>query len=217
MKDVGDLAMLNRKRAPMEQITSKLAAIFAWTLALAQLLQLDLATVVYEKYDAHCPVCGQEICDTDICHPFKTMFVSFSKEIPDEEKYVILDVAATYRFRTLVNPTVKIENTRDLSTSLDLLSRSDAACILISPNSSKDSEYRQVFETLSAFSVLSRGNVWVFGKDETEGLSQFLQSIEGEKIKIVSYKDAGNLKSLFENCLEELKLKRERIAQLKNQ
>ncbi|MGI0085491.1 MAG: MazG nucleotide pyrophosphohydrolase domain-containing protein, partial [Nitrososphaerales archaeon] len=35
MKDVGDLAMLNRKRTSQDQITSKLAAILAWTLTIA--------------------------------------------------------------------------------------------------------------------------------------------------------------------------------------
>ena len=40
MKDVGELAMLHRKRVPMEKITSKLAAILAWTLTMAQLLKL---------------------------------------------------------------------------------------------------------------------------------------------------------------------------------
>ena len=216
MKDVGDLAMLNRKRAPIDQITSKLAAIFAWTLTIAQLLQLDLATIVQEKYDDHCPMCGQEICDTDVCHPFKTMYVSFSSQTSDEEKYVILDSAANFGFRTLVNSAVAIESTRDMSASLDLISKSDAACILLHPDASRNPDYGQAFETLACYSMLSKGNVWVFGKDETKGLAEYLEStFADEKIQVIAYHDANNLKGLFENCLQTLRTKRSRIAREK--
>jgi NTP pyrophosphatase (non-canonical NTP hydrolase) len=216
MKDVGDLAMLNRKRATMDQITSKLAAIFAWTLTIAQLLQLDLATVVFQKYDDHCPVCGQEICDTDVCHPFSTMYVSFSRGTSDEEKYVVLDTAATFGFKTLVNAAVIVESTKDMSASLDLISKSDAACILLQPEQSLISEYGQVFDTLACYSLLSKGNVWIFTKDEGKGLSQYLdRTFIDEKIRVTPYQDANNLKGLFQNCLEDLQTKRAKIIETK--
>jgi NTP pyrophosphatase (non-canonical NTP hydrolase) len=214
MKDVGDLAMLNRKRAPIDQITSKLAAIFAWTLTIAQLLQLDLASIVNDKYDDQCPMCRQSICDTDVCHPFKTMYVSFSSETSDEEKYVILDSAANFGFRTLVNSAMAVESTRDISASFDLISKSDAACILLHGGVSTHPEYGQAFETLACFSLLSKGNVWVFGKDETKGLPEYLeQTFSDEKIKVIYYEDTKNLKALFENSLHALRLKRSITAE----
>jgi NTP pyrophosphatase (non-canonical NTP hydrolase) len=213
MKDVGDLAMLNRKRAPPEQITSKLAAILAWTLTIAQLLHLDLATVVFEKYDDHCPVCGNSICDTDVCHPFKTMYVSFSSETSDEEKYVILDVASSLGFKTLVNPVSLLESTRDLSSSLDLISKSDLACVLLPSDVSKDSAYGQIFDVLACFSILSKGNVLLFSKDKTSSLERFLdRSFQAEGINVTRYLDSRNLKSLFENSLQTVLDKKQKIT-----
>ena len=212
MKDVGDLAMLNRKRSGAEQMTSKLAAILAWTLTIAQLLDFDLAAVVYEKYDDHCPVCGQDICDTDICHPFKMMYVSFGGKAFDEEKYAILDSASKFGYEALVNTTPALQSTKDLSTSLDLISRSDCACILLSPSETTLHtamlEYRQVFETLASYSILSRGNVWLFTKD-AEGFARFLrETFSTEKMVISVYRDANHLKALFEKNLEDLAQKK---------
>jgi NTP pyrophosphatase (non-canonical NTP hydrolase) len=209
MKDVGDLAMLNRKRAPIDQITSKLAAILAWTLTISQLLHLDLAAIVYEKYDNHCPSCGKEICDTDICHPFKTIFVSFAYDTSDEVKYVLLDSATNFGLKTLVNSVEVAGNTKDLSSSLDLISRSDAACIVLSSSGLQDSQYKQIFDVLACYSILSKGNVWVFSKDPSKGLANYLgMAFAVEKITVTLFKDPGNLKMLFENCLQALNLKK---------
>lgn len=203
MKDVGDLAMLNRKRAPEEQITSKLAAILAWTLTISQLLHLDLATVVNDKYDDHCPVCRQYICDTDVCHPFKMMYVSLSKDTSDEEKYVVLDSATNHGFKTLVNSVAQVENTRDLSASLDLINKGDAACIVLPSIQSSTIDYRQVFETLACYSILSKGNVWVFAKDRSKGLARYLENtFANEGVSVIEYRDTNNLKALFEGILE---------------
>ena len=211
MKDVGDLAMLNRKREGQDQITSKLAAILAWTLTIAQLLQLDLTSVVYEKYDDHCPVCGQSICDTDVCHPFRTMYVSFGSRTSDEEKYTILDAATRFGFETLLNSAPSLQSTNDLSTSLDLINRSDAACLLLSSSEGKVSgaEYRQIFETLACHSILSKGNVWIFAKDQNSEFSGFLSgTFASEKITVVPYSDPNHLKGLFQSYLEQISRKR---------
>jgi NTP pyrophosphatase (non-canonical NTP hydrolase) len=211
MKDVGDLAMLHRKRVSRDQITSKLAAILAWTLTLSQLLKLDLATVVFAKYDDHCPVCGREICDTDICHPLSTMYVSFGTKTPDEEKYVILDSAAKLGFETLVNTASALQNTSDLSTSLDLINRSDAACILISgvEGIPSGADYRQVFETLACYSVLSKGNVWIFAKNGSKGFVGYIRgAFDSEKLSVTEYNDSNHLRSLFESNLQDLLAKK---------
>jgi len=221
MKDVGDLAMLQRKRASPEQITSKLAAILAWTLTASQLLKLDLAEIVFEKYDDHCPVCLQSICDTDTCHPFANLYVSFGSSTTDEEKYVVLDSGAKHGFRVLVNTSPSVQATKDLATSLDLINRSDAACIILtSPEArevgSTQSYYRQIFETLSCYSILSKGNIWVFAKDTTKDFAQYLLKVfQPEKIMLLNYSDANHLRALFEKSLEELALRRgERAASI---
>lgn len=216
MKDVGDLAMLNRKRATQNQITSKLAAILAWTMTIAELLKLDLAQIVYQKYDDRCPVCLQSICDTDVCHPLTNMYVSFGEGTTDEEKYVVMDCAAKFGYKSLVNASPVVESTRDLSTSIDLINKSDAACIILHAPTSEvgknQAQYRQVFEVLSCYSVLSKGNVWVFAK-AGEGFASYLAAtFSAEKIVVNSFNDANHLRALFEHSLDDLKSKKEKYS-----
>jgi NTP pyrophosphatase (non-canonical NTP hydrolase) len=222
MKDVGDLAMLNRKREPLESVTSKLAAILAWSLTIAELLRLDLAELVYQKYDDHCPVCHQATCDTDVCHPLSNLFASFGEYVTDEEKYAILDAASKYGYKTMVNSSPMVQSTKDLALSLDLISKSDAACIILSLNQSpersgsfqqKDIDYRQFFEVLASYSMLSRGNVWVFAREGSHDFGSYLEkSLASENIRLMIYKDAGNLRALFEDSLSSLTSKKAAIA-----
>jgi NTP pyrophosphatase (non-canonical NTP hydrolase) len=219
MKDVGDLAMMNRKRVPMEQISSKVAAILAWTLAISELLKLDLAQVVNAKYDDHCPTCLQPTCDTDVCHPLANMYVSFGEGTTDEEKYAVLDSAAKFGYKTLVNISPSIQSTRDLSTSRDLISKSDAACILLSSrpegDRGRESGYRQVFEALLCYSTLSKGDVWIFAKSGEEDFSGFLaKTFNSEKISVISYTDANHLRALFENALTDLNAKKKILSKV---
>ena len=203
MKDVGDLAMLNRKRAPREQITSKLAAILAWTLTLSQLLRLDLAERVYEKYDDHCPICLQTTCDTDICHPLVNMFVSFGDRVNDEEKYTLLDTATKFGYRTILSKSPAVSSTKDLSASLDLISKCDAAGIVLSNGG--ESNYGQIFEILSCYSMLSKGNIWVFASEGSgEFMSYFADIFSSERISISNYSDPAHLKAIFESFLTGL-------------
>lgn len=215
MKDVGDLAMMNRKRATQELMSSKLAAILAWTLAISDLLKLDLASIVNAKYDNHCPVCLQQICDTDVCHPLANMYVAFGAKISDEEKYAILDTAAKYGYKVFVNPSIKVQSTRDLSLSLDLISRCDAACIMLSNsdrNSPDRSEYLQIFEALSSYAMLSKGNVWVYGIRGNADFIKFLSELfPSENLSVNEYTDANHLRALFENALLSLNV-RKRVA-----
>lgn len=216
MKDVGDLAMLNRKRATQNQITSKLAAILAWTMAIADLLKLDLAQVVYKKYDDRCPVCLQSTCDTDVCHPLTNMYVSFGERTTDEEKYVVLDCAAKFGYKSLVNVSPVVESTRDLSTSIDLINKSDVACIILhattSDSGGNQSQYRQVFEVLSCYSVLSKGNVWVFAKAGEAFATYLTATFSAEKIEVNLFNDVNHLRALFERSLDDLKSKKEKFS-----
>jgi NTP pyrophosphatase (non-canonical NTP hydrolase) len=209
MKDVGDLAMVNRERAPSDQITSKLAAILAWTLTLSELLRLDLSQVVYEKYDDHCPVCHQATCDTDICHPLVNMFVSFGDEVKDEEKYAILDTIGKYGFRAVLSKSREMSSTKDLSTSFDLISKCDAACLILSDDASpKRIGYEQIFEILVCYATLSKGNVWIFGRNGSEELKSYLQSVfSAEKISLSNFSDSGHLRAVLEAKLRELEEK----------
>jgi len=211
MKDVGDLAMLNRKRAPREQITSKLAAILAWTLTLSQLLKLDLSERVYEKYDDHCPTCSQSTCDTDVCHPLVNMFVSFGDLVNDEEKYTLLDTATKFGYQTILSKSQAVSSTKDLSNSLDLISKCDAACIVLSNLGAPN--YGQIFEILSCYSMLSKGNIWVFaGEGSSEFMSYFANVFSPEKISISNYSDAGHLKAIFEAFLSGLENRKKTLA-----
>lgn len=214
MKDVGDLAQLNRKRASQDQITSKLAAILAWTLTISQLLKLDLAEIVFEKYDDHCPVCKQAVCNTDTCHPLSCMYISFGEGTTDEEKYAVLDTATKFGFRTLVNPSPSLQSTKDLATSLDLINKSDAACLVLGsdfPN--EEREYRQIFEVLSSYALLSKGNVWVYSKGAFQKFGGYLGGVfASERITVSEFNDANHLRAVFEHKLAELHSKKKSLA-----
>jgi len=209
MKDVGDLAMLNRKRASADQITSKLAAILAWTLTLSQLLRLDLSGVVYTKYDDHCPVCLQPACDTDICHPLVNMFVSFADIVKDEEKYALLDTIDRFGFHSILSNSTAVSATKDLSASFDLISRCDAACLILADGLNSKVNYRQIFEVLACYSMLSKGNIWLFSNNGSAEFKSYLEGVfSSEKISVYSYSDSGHLRAVLESRLRELQEKK---------
>lgn len=210
MKDVGDLSMLNRKRATPDQITSKLSAILAWTLALSQLLRLDLSEVVYAKYDDHCPVCLQTTCDTDICHPLVNMFVSFGEGILDEEKYAVLDTVSRFGYHAILSNSSDVTSTRDISTSFDLISRCDAACLVLpKKETTRAFGFGRVFEVLTCYSMLSRGNIWIFARDESSDFKSYLENVfSSESISISSFSDSSHLRAILEIRLRELEQKK---------
>jgi NTP pyrophosphatase (non-canonical NTP hydrolase) len=213
MKDVGDLAMLNRKRVSSDQITSKLAAILAWTLTLAQLLSLDLSTVVEEKYDSRCPVCLQETCDTDVCHPMVNMYISFGTALKDEEKYAVLDTIGKFGFQAVLNRYPEVSKTKDLSASFDLISRCDAACLILADEgSTRRMDYAQIFEVLACYSMLSKGNIWIFAGDRSGEFKSYLEDVfSSEKIAVSNYSDSGHLRAILESKLGELQDKKKRL------
>ncbi len=217
MKDVGDLAMLNRKRAAPDQITSKLAAILAWTMTLSQLLKLDLSSVVYGKYDDHCPVCLQTMCDTDVCHPLVNMFVSFGSHVRDEEKYAILDAVEKFGFHPILSKSFETSATKDLSASFDLISRCDAACLILTNEGiSSNVDYQQIFEVLTCYSLLSKGNIWLFTNTGTTEFKSYLEKVfSSERISVSSFGDAGHLRAVLELKLRELQDKKKAQAVLR--
>jgi len=210
MKDVGDLAMLNRKRASAGQITSKLAAILAWTLTLSQLLQLDLSEQVHIKYDDRCPVCLQSTCDTDVCHPLVNMFVSFGEVVSDEEKYAILDTLERFGFHAILSNSPEVNSTKDLSGSFDLISRCDTACLVLTDSRGKQGiDYRQVFEVLACYSMLSRGNIWIFANTTSNEFKSYLETLfSSEKISVSNFSDSRHLRAMLESRLSILEDKR---------
>lgn len=210
MKDVGDLAMLNRKRAPADQVNSKLAAILAWTLTLSQLLKLDLSEVVFDKYDNHCPVCLQTTCNTDICHPLVNMFVSFGGLVSDEEKYALLETIDKFGYQAVLSKLPEAISTKDLSSSLDLISKCDAACLILTDAvGSNKIDYRQIFEVFACFSILSKGNIWIFANKGSEEFKSYIEGLlSTEKIAVSRYLDSAHLRAVLESKLRELQEKK---------
>ncbi len=216
MKDVGDLAMLNRKRALADQTTSKSAAILAWTLTLAQLMDLDLSEVVYEKYDDHCPVCHQSTCDTDVCHPMVNMFVSFGDTVTDEEKYAVLDAVGKFGFHAVLSNASEVNSTKDLSVSFDLISRCDAACLILTNDAiTKRVDYRQIFEVLACYSMLSKGNIWIFASNETDEFKVYLENVfSAEKIVISNFSESSHLRAILESKLRVLEERKRAVISM---
>jgi len=210
MKDVGDLAMLNRKRAAPEQVNSKLAAILAWTLTLSQLLKLDLSEVVFNKYDNRCPVCLQPTCDTDICHPLVNMFVSFGDLVADEDKYALLETIDKFGYQAVLSKLPEANSTKDLSSSLDLISRCDTGCLILTDSiRSKKIDYAQIFEVFACYSMLSKGNIWILANKGSEEFKSYIEGLlSNEKIIVSQYSDSAHLRAILGSKLRELEEKK---------
>ena len=64
MEEVGELASALREGTPDEQ-AAEFADVLAWLTTIANVVDVDLASAVREKYGAGCPGCGQLVCTCD--------------------------------------------------------------------------------------------------------------------------------------------------------
>ena len=61
VKNVSELSKAIRRKDTVN-IREEFADVFAWTCSLANLLDIDLLDVAFEKYPGICPRCAQEHC-----------------------------------------------------------------------------------------------------------------------------------------------------------
>ena len=64
MEEVGELAAALREGTRAEQ-SAEFADVLAWLTTIANIVGVDLAAAVQEKYGAGCPGCGKFICQCD--------------------------------------------------------------------------------------------------------------------------------------------------------
>lgn len=64
MEEVGELAAALREGTPEEQ-AAEFADVLAWLTTIANVVNIDLAAAVRQKYGAGCPGCGQFVCTCD--------------------------------------------------------------------------------------------------------------------------------------------------------
>jgi NTP pyrophosphatase (non-canonical NTP hydrolase) len=64
MEEVGELASALREGTREEQ-AAEFADVLAWLSTIANVVGIDLAAAVREKYGAGCPGCGQFVCICD--------------------------------------------------------------------------------------------------------------------------------------------------------
>ena len=64
MEEVGELAAALREGTPEEQ-SAEFADVLAWLTTIANVVGIDLAAAVRQKYGAGCPGCGQFACSCD--------------------------------------------------------------------------------------------------------------------------------------------------------
>jgi NTP pyrophosphatase (non-canonical NTP hydrolase) len=64
MEEVGELAAALREGTPEEQ-TMEFADVLAWLTTIANVVGVDLAAAVQQKYGAGCPGCGKFVCQCD--------------------------------------------------------------------------------------------------------------------------------------------------------
>ena len=64
MEEVGELAAALREGTRDEQ-AAEFADVLAWLTTIANVVGVDLAAAVHQKYGAGCPGCGQLVCQCD--------------------------------------------------------------------------------------------------------------------------------------------------------
>lgn len=64
MEEVGELAAALREGTREEQ-AMEFADVLAWLTTIANVVGVDLAAAVHQKYGAGCPGCGQFVCRCD--------------------------------------------------------------------------------------------------------------------------------------------------------
>lgn len=64
MEEVGELAAALREGNPQQQ-AAEFADVLAWLTTIANVVDVDLASAVREKYGTGCPGCGRLVCTCD--------------------------------------------------------------------------------------------------------------------------------------------------------
>jgi NTP pyrophosphatase (non-canonical NTP hydrolase) len=64
MEEVGELAAALREGTPEEQ-AAEFADVLAWLTTIANVVGVDLAAAIEQKYGAGCPGCGKFVCQCD--------------------------------------------------------------------------------------------------------------------------------------------------------
>ena len=64
VEEIGELAnLLKEKRFDKEKISQELADIIAWTISIANLLEIDVENALKEKYPNKCKKCNKNPCE----------------------------------------------------------------------------------------------------------------------------------------------------------
>ena len=64
VEEIGELAnLLKEKKLDNEKISQELADIIAWTISIANLLEIDIENALKEKYPNKCKKCNKNPCE----------------------------------------------------------------------------------------------------------------------------------------------------------
>ncbi len=62
MEEVGELSAALRENSDRDNIEEEFADVLAWLTTIANIVDVDLASVVQKKYGSGCPGCGRLVC-----------------------------------------------------------------------------------------------------------------------------------------------------------
>ena len=94
IEDIGDIARMIRKKESFINMHSKIASAFAWLFGICNrfsfsyedYMSFSLSEITWNKYSDMCAKCHSRPCECPA--PISRIFISFSKELEDEEKYL---------------------------------------------------------------------------------------------------------------------------------
>lgn len=62
-QELGELSEAIQKNKDISEVSAEIADVFAWVCSIANLLDIDLSKVLYEKYPDVCYRCGKAPCE----------------------------------------------------------------------------------------------------------------------------------------------------------
>lgn len=207
-EDVGEASRRLRMGSPSEKVLRKLCNALAWSIALANISEIDMEQAVWEKYPGVCTHCNQSSC---ACSSLSTVFISYTSDTDsyhEAAKRVISELLLSPRSFPDFGPS--FERLRMVE-MFDAIARSDGGLIILYKKYSAN-VYAELLEMLRA---MDNKNVWIYVKNKTAEdrdaqLARLLEDLEHfRRLEWFDTQDQfiNSLKGNISKRLKEIKTK----------
>ena len=204
-QDIGNVARLLRKRAPGDQIKSKVASVFAWLLAICNRYsatgkgEFKLSELVWKKYESRCPACIHSPCK---CVRLASLFISYASELESEMNELKRLAEREFGLKVYVFPDLGPDFSRSgrMPAAFDAIAQADAAIILLGRTFSP----RVYAETIEIFHRKFREYVLPYVREEGQRDKEISDLIAEIRMihKYTTFRNPEELSELVKRDLE---------------